>query len=153
MVAWLEHQFPGLRGTNYRITSPPTDAYNCVAWAVGITNQWWWPLSYHGRSVYWPPVAAQAETLDAVREALGSVGFVPCTDSQQETGFEKVALFADSQGIPTHVARQLPGGLWTSKLGQGDDIEHELNALEGHLYGTVVLVMSRPIPAAPLPTI
>jgi hypothetical protein len=59
---------------------------------------------------------------------------------------EKVALFADPAGIPTHAARQLASGQWTSKLGQAEDIEHELRALEGEIYGVVALILKRPLP-------
>ncbi|MCY7407984.1 MAG: hypothetical protein LH631_11575, partial [Alkalinema sp. CAN_BIN05] len=44
---------------------------------------------------------------------------------------------ATSDARPQHVARQLPNGLWTSKLGRLEDIEHELDGLSGDLYGTV----------------
>jgi hypothetical protein len=54
----------------------------------------------------------------------------------------------DAQGSPTHAARQLDNGRWTSKLGELEDIEHSLRDLEGAAYGTVVQVMKRPRPAA-----
>jgi hypothetical protein len=146
MVAWLENLFPGLRGTAYTVTSPPTDVYNCIAWAAGRTDDWWWPISYQGRNVYWPPGVPRLETLTAMRDVFATLGFVVCPDAQQEVGYEKLALFVDAQDIPTHAARQLPSGRWTSKLGQGDDIEHDLYALEGTVYGKVVLVMKRPFP-------
>jgi hypothetical protein len=47
-----------------------------------------------------------------------------------------------------HAARQLPGGRWTSKLGNREDIEHDLNAVSGEAYGTVVMVLKRPIAGA-----
>jgi len=62
-----------------------------------------------------------------------------------EVGFEKVALFADAQGLPLHAARQLSDGRWTSKLGEQEDIEHALRDLEGVAYGNVALVMKRPL--------
>ena len=46
--------------------------------------------------------------------------------------------------MPTHAARQFPGGRWTSKLGPAEDIEHELEELAGPLYGEVVLILRRP---------
>ena len=46
----------------------------------------------------------------------------------------------------THMARQLASGLWTSKLGELEDIEHETPAeLEGDIYGIVVQYMRRAI--------
>ncbi len=61
-------------------------------------------------------------------------------------GFEKVALFVDAAGMPTHAARQVNSGAWTSKLGNSEDIEHELRALEGDIYGTVRLILKRRLP-------
>lgn len=58
-------------------------------------------------------------------------------------GFQKVAFFVGANGVPTHAARQLPSGLWTSKLGEWEDIEHTLHALEGDIYGTVALLLKR----------
>jgi hypothetical protein len=59
------------------------------------------------------------------------------------SGVEKIAIYVRSD-IPSHVARQLPNGKWTSKLGLREDIEHDLEALEGPEYGSVVLILSRP---------
>ncbi len=145
MSAWLESLFPGLGGTTYRVTSSPTATYNCIAWAVGLTDAWWWPVDSPARRTHWPAGVLALETIDAFRQALVTVGFGPSVDEQLEPGFEKIALFADAAGVPTHAARQLVTRSWTSKLGQGDDIEHVLRALEGSIYGTVVLVLKRPV--------
>jgi hypothetical protein len=55
-----------------------------------------------------------------------------------ETGFEKIALFANADGTPTHLARQITNGRWSSKLGTLQDIEHDLLAVCGAEYGKVV---------------
>jgi hypothetical protein len=60
--------------------------------------------------------------------------------------FERVAVFVDGGGAPTHVARLLPSGRWSSKLGEWIDIEHDLSALEGPAYGRVASVMRRAWP-------
>ncbi len=60
----------------------------------------------------------------------------------KEKGFIKIALFA-KDNIPTHAARQLPNGLWTSKLGILEDVRHSLSAISGGIYGSVVVVMKR----------
>ncbi len=46
-------------------------------------------------------------------------------------------------GETQHMARQLPSGHWTSKLGDLDDIEHDLSALEGIEYGRVAMILAR----------
>ena len=143
MTSHLERLFPGLTAAGYRVTSPATGDYNCIAWAAGDTKIWWWPLG-DPLDTHWPTAAPRALTFDAFREAFASLGYVPCGGDAQEVGFEKIALFADDQGVPTHAARQLPNGRWTSKLGHAEDIEHDLRALEGDIYGTVALVMRRP---------
>ena len=44
------------------------------------------------------------------------------------------------------MARQLPSGLWTSKLGESEDIEHQVEGLEGSSYGNVLVYLCREIP-------
>jgi hypothetical protein len=74
-------------------------------------------------------------------------GYESCSGWTMEDGYEKIALYADSSGLPTHAARQLPGGRWTSKLGRHVDIEHaDRYALQGSDYGSPVFFMRRPRP-------
>ena len=55
-----------------------------------------------------------------------------------------MAIFADSNDIPTHAARQLADGAWTSKLGQAEDIRHiELDHVSGEHYGNPILILQR----------
>lgn len=141
----LTELFPGLRGKALTVTSPHTFEYNCIAWAAGRTKERWWASDDEG--VFWPHGVPHEETLEAFQAAFATLGYIDCPDAAQETGFEKIAIFADAYGGPQHAARQLPTGLWTSKLGKLEDIEHELRDLEGDAYGTVALVMKRPISA------
>jgi hypothetical protein len=148
MVEPIEQIFPGLRGSPYQVTSPPDDTYNCIAWAAGDTARWWWP-DEPGRpeSAYWPSEAPRAETLEAFRQAFAKLGYEVCDDERPEAGFEKVAVFALA-GTPKHAARQLPDGRWSSKLGPREDIEHALHDLTGLVYGSLALVMKRPLTRA-----
>jgi hypothetical protein len=146
MVNPLEQTFPALAKGGYRITSPSDKHYNCIAWAIGDAEHWWWPVP-EGKEVFWPIGAARGETLAAFRDAFASLGYVACDNEEPELGFEKIALFANDQGVPLHAARQLPSGRWTSKLGELEDIEHALHDLEGTAYGSVVQIMIRPLSA------
>jgi hypothetical protein len=141
-MAVNEILFPDLKRLGYRSTSPPDPIYNCIAWAAGLTNAWWWP-DPDGFD-YWPPGVERAETLNAIIQALATVGFTPCPDATLETGWEKVAIYTTVQG-PTHAARQLASGSWTSKLGPDDDIEHTLEGLASSTYGSVVQFLRRPL--------
>lgn len=138
----LENYFPELGAGAYRVTSPETPSYNCVAWAAGDETAWWEPDPNY--QYYWPPGLPRVFSVEAYIEAYRALGYVSCEAEHEEPGFEKVAIFADSQGRPTHVARQLPTGVWTSKLGQLQDIEHNrLPAVAGAHYGSPVAYLRR----------
>lgn len=123
-----------------KVTSVETPEYNCFAWAVGMTDEFWEP----GRT--WPIDTPTAHEVGIVVDAYRTRGFEPCADGALEPGFEKIAIYEDEDGDPTHAARQLPTGKWTSKLGPWEDIEHELADLEGPhpAYGTVTTFVRRP---------
>src|SRR5262249_10199033 len=112
---------------------------NCIAWAVGQPDSWWWPVP--GR--YWPAGTPREETLEAFITALGTCGFTTCSTSVLESGLEKIALYSIGN-TPAHAARQLNNGWWTSKLGLNFDIEHAtLEALAGGVYGSPVAFLVR----------
>ncbi|MCP4372396.1 MAG: hypothetical protein GY797_30465 [Deltaproteobacteria bacterium] len=78
-------------------------------------------------------------------EACKTLGYSVCEDAENENNFEKIAIYADSNGKPTHAARQLNSGKWTSKLGSLEDIEHHsLECLELSNYGSVTVILKRP---------
>lgn len=134
MNADLERLFPRLRGVPYKITSAAQPDYNCVAWAAGDSSRWWWPDEFD--QYYWPEEAPRRSTLDAFVHAFRTLGFEMCREPVLEPGWEKVAIFVDTNRVPTHAARQLPDGTWTSKLGQLEDIKHPTpDDVSGSEYG------------------
>lgn len=138
---WIEQNHPNLVAAGYQITSPDTTDYNCIAWAAGNTEEWWWPDD-KGQD-YWPPNIVREESLIAFIMAYQTLGYEVCDSALLETGFEKIAIYV-LDGKPKHAARQLSNGKWTSKLGQYEDIEHNaLEGLEGSTYGHVACVMKR----------
>jgi len=153
----VEDEFPKLLADGYTITSQDTPEYNCFAWAMYDTSDWWSPLQSYG--YYWPgdrlPRNTKLETFIALYGYEGQ--FVPCDDGELEQGYEKIALFVHTNGNVTHAARQKSSGVWTSKLGQKEDIEHLiLTSLEDagtglDDYGRVVQFLKRPIPPPPPP--
>lgn len=138
---WIERDYPYLVSTNYHITSPDTIDYNCVAWAAEDTQRWWWPDPM--RESYWPVNVPREETLNAFIKAFEALGYVICETPDLEENYQKIAIYLLNEQ-PTHVARQLLNGKWTSKLGQDEDIEHDtLEALTGARYGQVAQIMKR----------
>jgi hypothetical protein len=126
------------------VTSSASTTYNCIAWAAEDVSAWWWPVpEVHG--YYWPPGVSRDVTVPSFIKAFEMLGYHAFPSDALEPGIEKVAIYADADSVPTHAARQLASGSWTSKLGQQVDIEHTtLAALEGGIYGQVVQIMCRP---------
>ncbi len=138
----IEFAFPSLPAQGYAVTSPATADYNCIAWAANNSSTWWWPDPLY--LYFWPSDVPRVETLDAFIKAYESLGYSLCQSSDYEEGWEKIALYVDANGKPTHAARQLTTDYWTSKLGRLEDIEHKgLDGLSGSQYGSVSVIMRR----------
>jgi hypothetical protein len=135
--------FPHLTPTSFSITSPKDVLYYCIAWAAEDHGAWWWPDTlFLG---YWPLHIPREETLDSFKKLFESFGYSICDGPGLEDGFEKIAIYTDLQGKPTHAAKQLDDGKWTSKLGELEDIEHDtLEGISGSSYGTASIIMRRP---------
>ncbi|MFQ5714554.1 MAG: hypothetical protein ACE5GU_11040 [Candidatus Scalinduaceae bacterium] len=139
----IDESFPNLAVGGYSITSPEAIEYNCIAWAAGDTEAWWWPDPLY--QYYWPPEIPRAVTINAFIKAFELLGYSVCDGPEYESDFEKVAIYADSNGNPTHVTKQLDSGKWTSKLGRLEDIEHpDLNSIINPIYGSPVVYLKRP---------
>ncbi len=136
----LESRFPNLGTSGYSIESPQTINYNCIAWTVGDTTRCWWPDNVY----FWPSPPPREVTVDTLVNMFERFGYSVCGDAEYEDGFEKIAIYADPNEEPTHAARQLPSGRWTSKLGRFVDIEHTIDGLDGSAYGSVAVIMRRP---------
>lgn len=144
--AELEGAFPALKETSYAITSPQSRRYNCIAWAMGRDDVWVCPDDPSISS--WPDGIPREQTRAAFIVAFESIGYEVCDSADFESQFERVAVF-ELDGQPAHAARQLPDGAWTSKCGKDVDILHDLQALEGSLYGVVAVILRRKRIAAP----
>jgi len=134
-------RFPNIRPNNYIPASPESEDYNCIAWAVGDEENFWWPHE----DAYWPKGVERRWVLETFIEAFGTVGFRVCESGEVEEGFDKIAIYADDMDRPQHAAKQLQNGKWSSKMGRSIDADHELSALEGPYYGHVKVYMKRPL--------
>jgi hypothetical protein len=142
LADYKEREFPNLVRTGYRVTSPIDRRYNCFAWAANESDRWWNPLEPEN-PYYWMNGVPAELTIAAFIQAYGRLGFEICAGVELEVGFEKIALYTTSEGEPTHAARQLTNGKWTSKLGRWEDIEHELEGLVCEMYGSVKVLLKR----------
>jgi hypothetical protein len=136
----LEYDCPRLISEGYTIKSPVDPSYNCVAFALGDTKNFWYDAKVRG--YYWPPGCGSADTMDGWISVFQLHGYEDCDSDLPESDFEKIAIFGGQS--PGHVARQKASGIWVSKMGKGCDIEHtSLSALECELMGGVLKIMKR----------
>jgi hypothetical protein len=146
-------QFPALTADNHAVTSDPVEEQDCIAYAAGDPHHYWWPVQGFPNQLpppyFWPIECDLKETVDAFICAFGTVGFKRCSDDEDgrvEDNKEKIAIYAKKVGSsmePTHAAKQMRNGKWRSKMGEDEDIEHNLAALEGPEYGRVLFFMWR----------
>lgn len=137
----LEEAFHGLKNAAYKVTSSEDPAYNCIAFALGDTANFWYDAAVHG--YYWPPGTPSADSIEGWIKVFHDHGYRDCETDRLENDYEKIAIYQSADG-PEHVARQKASGVWTSKMGKGHDIEHStLESLEGATLGMVVRIMKR----------
>jgi hypothetical protein len=60
-----------------------------------------WPAGDEGKCT-WPPDLPREETVASFRLLFGRFGYLLSEDAELEIGFEKIALFVDSEGNPLH---------------------------------------------------
>lgn len=141
------HLFPKLAHSGYAVTSKADKSHNCIAFAVGDPTRWWWPIEGPAEAsdqiVFWPAGTPLADSVDAFLTALNLLGYVQCGDASLDPAVDKITLYA-IDGRVKHASRQMPNGRWRSKMGKAEDIEHELDAVEGPLYGQIAVVLGRP---------
>src|SRR5437867_2269659 len=104
----LKIRFPNLDFSSTQKTSEADGDYNCIAWAAGEDDRKWWPD--RNQQAHWPKDVCRETTLNRFIEAFQTLGYEPCNSEEFDQGFEKIALYADAAGRPTHAARQLAAG-------------------------------------------
>lgn len=148
--AQIKGWFPGLKAdADFKVTSPQTPNYNCIAWAYHYDDRWMWPGGQEFKICdgfqYWPDGVEDSTDVSAFIKAFEKSGYQICGNSDFEEGYRKIALYVKNGTTEcTHAARQLSNGKWTSKLGQSNDIQHGTPyTIEGKLYGVVHCIMKR----------
>jgi hypothetical protein len=137
-------QFPKLNIGTCKIIGPLDHRYNCIAFTVGYTEGHIWPI--HEPAGFWPDEVLGGilgETEDTFRQMYRRFGFACYYPVAPEKchGATDVAVYAKGKVI-THAAIRKGIGPWCSKVGRsGPVIEHELEELEGGIYGTVSFVV------------
>lgn len=137
----IRKTFPSLNDDNCEEKSARDFNYNCLAFALGDTHNWWEPPGQFGY-YYWPPGFSNDASVATVTAIIKLHGFVVEIKPYVMPVAESVAIYAQGEEW-THFAR-FANGMWLSKVGEDNDIAHSsLELLEGALYGKVVKVLSR----------
>ncbi len=132
----LEQSFPSMVN-NFEYIGGRNSRFNCISTAFNDYTRWWWPDSF------WPDEANYGSSVVSFDELLlNLINGKETTNREFELGKTKIALFTDSYGEPTHMARLLPNGRWLSKLGGTEEISHSLEDMEGSYYGKVEKIYS-----------
>jgi hypothetical protein len=140
--------------TNFAITSDASASYNCIAWAFEETGVWMepgamWRTPQVDVTYFWPADAEESSEITGIINIFKQRGYNICETWEHEAGYEKVALYVRSWTTRfSHASRELTVGdscgVWTSKLGKGNDICHSSPYfLEGILYGEIYCIMKR----------
>ena len=111
----------------WRLRSPWSDTYQCVAWAACRNDQRWWPV--HHTEFYWPPGLPRITPppypgmlwpptpVDFLVQGFATLGYTRCESREFEFGYQKVAIYANDY-TATHMARQhFFRSVWLSKPG------------------------------------
>lgn len=159
----LTKEFPNLDDSSgaavFKITSPATTKYNCIAWAMGFDDRWidYVPDMDVSKKKWWPKGVHQGFLPIDLIHAFEAVGFECCDDDIIEDGYDKVALYKVSPFYDqltgrwepvgwTHAARVIAPGVYHSKMGPQFDIHHSSGPVfHGSIYGDVYQLMKRRI--------
>jgi len=108
--------FPDMDVDAVVVTGEVDDSYNCVAWTLGVSDDWYWP----------------GYTLAEFNAYYKIDGYNP-------TPTGSVAAWGFSTKQMTHACVQGPGHgpRWESKIGPYQRIQHALPELQGPDYGVI----------------
>src|SRR6202453_162159 len=85
-------KFPTLQDVARKQTSPPSNLYNCIAWAFKDTRRVWWP---NNRRAYWPiRTSPNSTTMNDFERLFVFFGWEETESREVDPGYEKIALYA-----------------------------------------------------------
>lgn len=146
----LKNIFIGLRkDTRFIPTSNRDCNYNCIAWAMRLSDRWVDTETTAGH--WWPNVITQdSYTKQGLIDAFKALKFEETKNPRPEKGYDKVALYYNPYtNYWTHAARVLEEHLYHSKIGPLWDIHHsDGNVMHFNnakqTYGYVYCYVKRP---------
>ena len=136
----LAYDCPGPATSGHSIKSPDP-ACNCIAFALGDLENFWYDAGMSG--YHWPPDFPSADTMEGWVRVFAVHGYEDASDGSFEQEFEKSRSMEPMRRLSTLLVKG-KNGAWVSKMGRGHDIEHPtLHAIQGDIIGSVVKIMKR----------
>lgn len=140
----------GLTGkrNQYQIRSPRDDHYNCFGFAVNDLHHWWEPLDYKSARYTWCTVPTKEEpTIRNYIRCLNRLGFkrvfFPYISKPNPKEYRIVALYSKDKKFFEHISYQDKDGVWKSKCGGWEDIEHQESTTINEDYGIPIAIFKR----------
>ena len=128
----LASKFPKLVADGAKKTSDATFQYNCIAWSAARDEKQWWQPDKLEPWFYWPVDLPPGDyAFKNFIRLFDNLGYTQCSDSHFEILYKKVAIYGIYEYFEkgdwgfSHVCDQIDSGLWTSKLGPYEDIQHQ----------------------------
>lgn len=138
----IEQLFPKLHGTPWEIKSRKTRRYNCLAWAAREKHRRW----DFTKGAHWPPGVKRASGIAYLVGAFQAEGFSVCNESdcrKYDSTADSIVVY-EMNRIGMHAARLLANGMWSSKLGDVEDVQHKTpEDISGTTYGNPIVYMKR----------
>ncbi|MGZ5481192.1 MAG: DUF7689 domain-containing protein [Pyrinomonadaceae bacterium] len=138
----IEQLFPKLCGTPWAIKSRKTRRYNCLAWAAREKHRRW----DFTKGAYWPPGVKRLSGIAYLVGAYLAEGFSVSNQSacqSYDSTSDSIVLY-ERNLIGMHAARLLANGMWSSKLGDLEDVQHKTpEDISGTRYGNPIVYMKR----------
>ena len=140
---FIASKFPKLSiDKNFKMVSDFDLKYNCIAYACGKNDRFYWPDSTKD-GIEWPFGLPLNESIGTFISLFEHYKYQVCDDHMYEENYQKVALY-ELNGTCSHASLQRFNGLWKSKMGYLEDIEHsDPFTIEGPGYGLVKVFMKR----------
>ncbi len=151
----LARRYPKLVADGGKKKSEADHQYNCLSWSAKRTKKYRFEPKPIEKWDRWPKDLRDDYSLESFIMLFENLGYHRCslTDTGFELFYKKVVIYAqfgiygDQRWEFTHVADEIHAGVWTSKLGPDEDIQHNTpQSLEGNCgdeYGKIYQVLKK----------
>lgn len=154
-LEYYKKKFPSLKwDKKLKVFGDMDLKYNCVSHTINVDQFNVWPqendksfyMNTVGTISFWPKELPINKSLNNFLNFYQIFGYKEISDETLDKSVRKIAIFCkEGTDLVSHVSLMRGENLWSSKLGYGPLIFHQLHSLEGKEYGEVKCIIKRPI--------